>query len=237
MLKKGKFDEAKQLEEKLRSLILKCEDVSAEEVTQIAENMSAAQKQESFVVFGAAAILTERMGNCEDRIRTLEKCIYGMKRSSKVLIEGRSFSSSLKAIIKDYVIPLMMLNLEKMESMPEVDTDVKCLQVCWGRHHISYTYYLCGERLKEKEALEQATNIMEKHFQDNVKKHGRLYGMLLNNVGAACEHQKEFKEAAKYYKKSIVLTKKAKDYTDELERENDIKSRKQHLEKVKRIKK
>jgi len=73
---------------------------------------------------------------------------------------------------------------------------------------------------------------MHEVFGENKIKH-RVYGLLLNNLGAVCEDTSRYEEAASFYKQAIDAKKAATDYPGgEEERKRDIELSDNNLRRV-----
>ena len=184
---------------------------------------------ESILIFDSASTLSKIIKNPENKLKIIQDCVDGMKRTNIAMIEEHP---DMKEVVKDHVIPLMHDKLHYIDSTSSVSEQYKCLQVSWVIHYIEWSQYLVDQLKEREQTLREGLKRMHEVFGENKIKH-RVYGLFLNNLGAVCHKTSRYEEAASFYKQAIDAHKAATDYDgDEEERKRNIELSENNLRRV-----
>jgi len=229
-IKSKKYEEATKIKTELADLIENNIDTTAEDMMLFGEKLQEDKLFfESILIFHSASILSKNIKNPENKLEMIRFCVYGMMRTNEAMIGE---DPDMKVVVKDYVIPLMHDQLHDIESTSSVSEQWKCLRVSWVLHYIECSQRLVDQLKECEKTLREGLKRMDEVFGENKIKH-RVYGYLLNNLGAVCDNTSRYEEAATCYKQVIDAFKAATDYRDgDEEMKQDIALSENNLRRV-----
>ena len=226
-IKSRKYEEATKIKTQLTDLVENNIDTTAKDMKLFGIKLRKDKLfLESILIFDSASTLSKIIKNPENKLKIIQDCVDGMKRTNIAMIEEHP---DMKEVVKDHVIPLMHDKLHYIDSTSSVSEQYKCLQVSWVLHYIEFSQGRVDQLKEAEQTQREALKRMHEVFGENKIKH-QVYGTLLHNLGYVCDDTSRYEEAASFFKQAIDAFKAATDYDgDEEERKRDIEQSENNL--------
>jgi len=233
VLKQSDFEKAAEIKTELHALMKTQVDADPRNMRAFAENLREKKSYfKSLAVFDVAAVLSTDLKPPKESMSNMERCVQGMMSTCVQMLQE---DATMKVLVRDHVIPLMRNALHLIDETRQASKKCRCLYMSWVLAHIEYSQFAAGLLEERERTLRKAISEMKDVFGSVViKDHGRLFGRLVHNLGHVCQSTSRFNEAATLFTNAANAFKAAVDYTEEQERERDLKISEKSLKKVRR---